>query len=119
MQIARNSYPLVLQLAMTNLERGPIGILMPSLLGRPFPPNPKYYAIDGSGNKARLVIAKMGTEQLRKVGGEELKDFRSGKSPTVGCPAMINFGDGSAINKLWNWHVEIAEKIYPVLARDD
>jgi hypothetical protein len=32
--------------------------------------------------------------------------------PRVGCPAMVNFGDGSAIQKLWQWHVNMAPGVY-------
>lgn len=117
-QIAKNSYPLVAKLAMINIENAPsIGFLMPTILGRPLPFSPKYFTIEGTDNSAKLTISKTASEDLRKK-GSSLENLGVGKSPTVGCPAMVNFGDGSSVKRLWDWHIEIAGKIYPYLVAD-
>ena len=36
-------------------------------------------------------------------------------SPTAGCPAMVNFGEDSALKNMWDWHVDIAGTIYQQL----
>ena len=114
-QIARNSYPLVAELAMINIENMQrVEFLLPTLFGLPFPFKARYFTIEGADNNSRLTISKNGIRELSK-NGSSLEDLGVGKSPTVGCPAMVNFEDGSAIKKLWDWHVEIAEKIYPHL----
>lgn len=117
LQIAKNSYPLVAELAMSNTEKADIAHILqgwPFEVSLPFPFVSKYFAIEGVGDEARLVISKVGEERL-VTRGISLEDLASGRSPTLGCPAMVNFGDGSAVKKLWDWHVEIAEKIYPHL----
>lgn len=112
-QIARNSYPLVAKLAMINIENTPsIEFLIPTLFGLPVPFKPKYFIIEGAGNNSRLAISENGIQELRK-NGSSLENLGVGESPTVGCPAMVNFGDESSVKRLWDWHVEIAEKIYP------
>jgi hypothetical protein len=37
-----------------------------------------------------------------------------GRDPQIGCPGLVNFGEGSAIRTLWDWHVEIAREVYPM-----
>lgn len=114
-QIARNSYPLVAELATINIENvRSVEFLIPTLFGLPVFFKPKYFTIEGADNNSRLTISKNGIQELRK-NGSSLENLGVGKSPTIGCPAMVNFGDGSSVKRLWDWHVEIAEKIYPHL----
>jgi len=116
--IAKNSYPLVAKLAMANMDKlnfvGALqGVPLEDLV-LPFPFRSRYFEIEGAGDEARLEVSKEGKEQLEKS-GIAWEDLGIGRSLTIGCPAMVNFGDRSAVKKLWDWHVEIAEKIYPHL----
>ncbi|OGH30518.1 MAG: hypothetical protein A3E40_02640 [Candidatus Levybacteria bacterium RIFCSPHIGHO2_12_FULL_37_9] len=116
--IAKNSYPLVAKLAMANMDKlnfvGALqGIPLKDLV-LPFPFRSRYFEIEGAGDEARLELSKEGKEQLKKS-GLAWEELGIGRSSTIGCPAMVNFEDGSAVKKLWDWHVEIAEKIYPHL----
>lgn len=37
----------------------------------------------------------------------------SGQKATIGCPAMVDVdGTGSSVKKLWDWHVDIGDKLY-------
>lgn len=117
-RIAANSFPLVAKLTMQNTDKG--GHVVNRLqgvsfiTGLPISFQPRYFAIEREGEEARLVISKAGEEHLKNA-GFSLEDADSGRSPTVGCPAMVNIDGASAIKKLWDWHIDIAEKIYPHL----
>lgn len=33
-------------------------------------------------------------------------------NPKIGCPALVNFGNGSVVSRLWNKYIEISPEIY-------
>lgn len=79
-----------------------------------------------------MAWAKVGYSSLKLVGNPEedyldlnmealenypfrfdyFEDLNVRQGTVIGCPARINFGDGSAIKKLWDWRLEIAELQY-------
>lgn len=123
LQIAANSYPLVGRIAMEHAEV--IVPLMRVLRGRGsfiplLPFEPKIFRIEDESDRPRLELSPMGQELLDEIRtGIDYEHLESGmmQSVTAGCPAMVNFNGGSAIRKMWYWHVEIAREVYPRLER--
>ena len=37
------------------------------------------------------------------------------RGPRLTCPALIDFGEGSAMQRLWYWHVAVGETLYQYL----
>lgn len=115
--IAHSSYPLIVELAASNIDAFmslennlvDLGGYSSCIL------NPQSFVLSGAVNQERLDLSREVQEKFEKL--KELVHADS-CSETVGCPALVNFGNGSAIKKLWDWHVEIAEKIYPHLVGD-
>ena len=111
-RIALNSYPLVADLAMRHmydfgaildrLEEG-------SIFFKRF--NPKYFALKDVPAGKQLVITDS-TKEYRQEEVEQLHTPNRIGPATIGCPAMVNFNGESAVKKLWNWHVELADAIY-------
>ncbi|HSW97121.1 MAG TPA: hypothetical protein VLF89_04825 [Candidatus Saccharimonadales bacterium] len=98
--IADNTYPYIAEVAMMHKHR---------LNQMSY--DPKDYTLIQSAKGARLQMteaARMTLEQ--KVESKEIADIDLRE--TFGCPAMVNFGDGPAIKKLWDWHIDIAELMY-------
>lgn len=115
--IAQNSYPLIVKLAMSHGDA-----VLPVIgafrgLDLPFLPfESDYFEIQGSGNRERLAISEIGRRIIQEITeGEDLEDFRSHETPTVGCLAGVNLGEGSAVRVVWDWHMEAARLIYPKL----
>lgn len=111
----KNSFHVISKIAMSHLDQHAsiIGLLMKE----PNPPSPlntKYFSLEETPigkiiyvkNEAYEVI-----EERRKNGTDIMPDPLHGPA-IVGCPAMVNFGDGSAVQKLWTWCTELAQVIY-------
>ncbi len=73
------------------------------------------FALIGEPGNERLGINPLASAEILELIG----DTNELDTPTTGCPALVNFGGGSAIRKLWDWHLELAERIYPALAKPD
>lgn len=73
------------------------------------------FALIGEPGSERLGLSPEATLEIQRLIDEAGKL----ETPTTGCPALVNFGGGSAIKKLWDWHLELAERIYPALANPD
>lgn len=112
-EIAQNSYPLLLKLAFTNIQHiprldqvlttsGTVSGVLPSL-------RKNCFMLKEIGEKMQVVISEEGENWIKSAG---IEDPTQGYGPTIGCPAMVNFGEGSAIRLLWDWYVEIAEHVY-------
>ena len=107
-QIATESYPLLAQLAMMHLKD--------------FSAAEKYMRVpDGKGEwdlaKFKLTNTASGLKVEVNPGVREFidkfnNDAYESVSETIGCPAMVNFGEGSAVKRLWNWYVDIGKTIY-------
>lgn len=117
-QVARNSESLINLLAAQHRE-----FFFTAIVAFKEPPiptasslNPKLFQIEGEGDKQRLALSQAGNQLLEWKRQKILTGSVSKRhEPTVGCPALFNLGSGSAIRNLWNWYVEIAEKVYPHL----
>lgn len=115
---AKNSAPLVLKVAAANMAN--VQLCLNSLTAtlsqsEPFSRfRPDSVEIGEIGGKEQLVISEKGMERLKWNGVE---DLAVGRGVTIGCPALVNFGEGSAIQTLWDWHVDVARQIYPLIAR--
>ncbi len=118
--LAENSYPVVTQLAKMQ------GIVAVNFIEAPdkdgkvrlplFDYFPHYFEVKERGGKSFLDFSPAGIAALRKI--ERLffqiyKEKGLAPEPLVTCPALVNFGDGSAIKKMWEWHLDIARQIYP------
>lgn len=73
--------------------------------------DPKYFALKDVRDGKQLVI----TDSAKAYGQEDVEKlhaFNHTGPATIGCPAMVNFNGSSAVRKLWDWHIELAETIY-------
>ncbi len=116
--IAERSYPLIARWASIHLAEFlptvhalQVRDKQNNVLG-PF--KPQNFTFSGEQGAERLDVSDRGRESvLRSLSTQEPVEY---DSPTVGCPAMVNFGQGSAVRTLWDWHLEIAQRVYPRLA---
>lgn len=120
---AENSFGIVSKLASKHLYQL-VGILkvveeidyddyssQDSYVGDSF--NIDYFEIVDYGGKKKLRLKESALNyDLRDI-VPKLENRFSGPS-LIGCPAMVRFDKGfpSPIEKLWNWHVELAGEIY-------
>ena len=121
LSVVENSYPFVAELAAAHSTATIMGIYALDANGtKAAPPHrfdKRFFAIVSDGRKERLGLSDAGKMVLQStIGTDRLRDYRSNTSPTVGCPALVNFGDGSAVETVWNWNLEIARRIIPRLA---
>lgn len=86
MKTARNSYPIVVQLASMHLTRF------------------LQYSQNLDAHLLRF--------NLKSVTDGNAVTLSVARSPTKGCPALVDFGEGSAIKRVWRWYLEIAKQIY-------
>lgn len=112
--IATRSYPLI-----GTLSKGHIDIVVPSLeILRKVPSmkgplEPRCFTLEATRNGPRLAVTETAKTRIRQKLGYWIGDY-DGDTPTVGCPAQIDFddGNGTVVERLWNWHLEIAPYIY-------
>jgi len=111
--IARNSYPLIAQLAASHLREF---VFVTNSLEQgsregDLPFDPENFTIDSNRGYPHLVVS---TKKRDEIEQEYVRlDPRLKRRATIGCPAMVNFGNGSAIKRLWEEvFVPIAEAAY-------
>jgi hypothetical protein len=108
--VAKNTYYLVVYLStrhirdfaviMRTLEAGTDGIRF----------NAERFVLRRSPAGLSLAIPELEIETEAPPAG-----FRSSfgeEDPAVGCPALATFDGISGIRKLWDWHLDIASRIY-------
>jgi len=117
-EIAENSFPLIMKLAAGHADVSINTIhsfrKIPELGFFGYTGFKKeFFTVKELNNKKYLGF----TEAAEKIMAELQKDLDSYStiSDTVGCPAIVNFGDGSAVELLWKWYMEYAKEIYPRL----
>jgi len=111
-QTAINSYPLVADLAMRHMYD--FGIVLTRLEeGSKFFKrfNSKYFVLKDISSGIQLTITEDAKNYDEDI-AQELHSRNHIGGATIGCPAMVNFNGESAVKKLWNWHLELAEAIY-------
>lgn len=104
-QIAQNTYPMLVDFAV-NYEGTESSRALSKLSTKEgmgswnfFDPT-KFELIDKAG-KIRVIPKESVLEEAKDEMANQNKD------PLIGCPAAVNFGEGSAIRRLWLWHVDI------------
>lgn len=123
-EIARNSYPFIAKLAMLPFDTSSLtvvltgnaygirkGLIRFTHLEDPKSSfNPIYFeAIETkSGDRVNM------RESIWHEVEFDMAHVKSSEQKvTTGCPAMVRFdGDESAVQKLWDWHLDIASKVY-------
>lgn len=119
-EIARNSIPLIVRLAAGNRQhniRGLDALTTAESRDNHYPEfRSDCFEVRDVGATTQLVLSEGGIQRLKDFG---IDDLRVGDSPTIGCPALVNFGEGSAVNLLWNWYVDVANDIYPSLTNKE
>lgn len=114
--IAQRSYQFVTRLASQHVEVAIPTLNMLRKVGFKFGPfNPDYFCLQGEQGHTRLALSDEGERVIEEVVRPRLEQEGDNISPTVGCLALVNFGEGSAIQTLWSWHMELAREIYPRL----
>lgn len=98
LSIARNSWPLIAQLASMHLQRFSISPTTDDFFTELRPAPQGGY---------RLQCSEQGADFVRD---ESMNRYTN--RPAYGCPARVNFGDGSAIKKLWDWYLEIIQEMH-------
>ncbi len=112
-QIAINSYPLVVKLAAGEFDKvtGAVNYMSNAYPGNHLKFDPTNFKISEDEKRhPMLEISPKGKFILmaNDVDLEEPADHA-----VLGCPALVNFGEGSAIRKMWDWNIDIAQQIYP------
>jgi hypothetical protein len=119
-QTVANSFPLIAYLAMQHIyDFGEIE----TKKNRSFRLDNFEYVPDFDPYAFRLVETKKGKQLTLSpnLGSQDAPDsalLEKSRSTLlmgpdiIGCPAMVNFDGTSAIRKLWDWNVEIAEAVY-------
>lgn len=116
--IAKRSYPLIVNIAAMNLEH----FIFAGEVLQPLDSeddsfgfihlSPYKFALIGDPGRERLEITPEASEEIEGL----IEKSGELTVPTTGCPGLVNFGTGSAIRKLWDWHLELAEIIFPKIA---
>lgn len=114
-RIAENSFPLIAKFASGHGEA--VIQVVGALKRYPFPPfipyDKEYFALEQTNGNERLVLSEKGKDGVEAViSVRNFEDFRT-DTPVVGCIAMVNFGDGSAVKRMWDWHLEAARVMFP------
>tara|TARA_Y100000310_G_C20662713_1_gene805673 strand:+ start:1228 stop:2187 length:960 start_codon:yes stop_codon:yes gene_type:complete len=68
--------------------------------------DPSVFRIDHESR--RLVLRAEKRTELEELCSRE----KPHKSPRVGCPATVRFDEKSVAERLWHWHVDIAEQVW-------
>ncbi len=115
-EIARNSLPIVTRFAAGNVDHN-TRFLRTLVTDESWKEHylkfrTDCFKIKDVGAATQLVLSEHGEQRLRNAG---IDNLMVGNSPTIGCPALVNFGEGSAINLLWNWYVDVAREVYPLV----
>lgn len=122
-QIAQNSYPLLAKLASLHLtELEPVGTkirdklfeIQGSFMTEEFHPfDTTYFCLEGK-EKLRLTPSQKLLSLIERITQIPNLPYvhMANPSPTIGCPALVNFKEGSAIKRLWDWHVDLAPHLY-------
>lgn len=112
--IAENSFPLIAKFASGHSEAALTvldALRQFPLIYTPF--NPEYFALEDGDGKERLVLSEKGKDRVEsEIGIRDFEDYRT-DTPVVGCLAMVNFGDGSAVKRMWDWHLEAVQVMAP------
>lgn len=120
-EIARRSYPLIVNLAAMHLEHFTFaGTVLQPEEERDVEEGFNHlsiskFTLSGEPGNERLEITSEALADINKL----IEEAGPQETPTTGCPALVNFGEGSAIRKLWDWHLELAERIYPALEKPE
>jgi len=111
---ARNSFPLIATLSSSHIN-AVVPVLeilrkVPSLKG-PF--ESRYFTLEQTHRGPRLAVKESAKDMARQQLGYWLNNY-VGDSPTLRCPAGVDFSDshGTFVERLWNWHLEIAPFVY-------
>ena len=116
LQAARASYPMIVNLAAMHQNsfveantRLSYGYKVESF--RVF--NRDLFELASVNGVERLGFSPAGHEVMDQIKHEEEQFAQKHKDgQRTGCPALVNFGEGSAVRRLWDWHLEIAEQVY-------
>ena len=90
-QIARNSYPLVVQLA--SMDLGKFAFLSTELDAKRL----RYQLVNTPRGLALALPSSLNYQH---------------STDSKGCPALVDLGLGSAVKRIWKWYLEIAAEIY-------
>lgn len=114
LKIAENSFPLVAKFASSHGQA--VVRVINAFKGSPFPFIPydsECFSLEEAHGNERLVFSERGKDRVETVTGvRNFEDFRT-DTPVIGCIAMVNFGDGSAVKRLWDWHLEASRTMFP------
>ena len=112
LEIAENTYPLILKIATSHMYVG-IDATNQLRTGSMFSSfDKKFFQVRNIGGKKYLSFSEEAEEVIKRY---EYELSLSSVSPTVGCPAAVNLGQGNSIRKMWDWHLEYARVLYPKL----
>lgn len=110
---AENSFPFVAQLASDHV--GQFSHKINSLRAAPWLPFLRdRFTFKELHGKQYLALSDLG-QALFDEADQQFQEDNIDPSPKVGCLAMVNFGEGSAVSKLWDWYLEKGKQIYPLL----
>lgn len=113
-EVAKNSYPFIAELAMYHLYVAE-GVST-NIKGNTQFFQKENLQLKKYGNSYRLdmlpEMREVTEEKMMKIIEDKKKESKFVGDATVGCLAMINFGEGSAVDRIWSWNIDLAPVIY-------
>lgn len=117
-EIAANSFPLIARVASSQLNVDiPFieAICLNKVKSGPF--DPENFEVRVVNGRKSIELSADATKTMEDIKAKRNDSpVSSQAAPTVGCPAMVNLGEGSAVQVLWNWYMEHARDLYPRFA---
>jgi hypothetical protein len=115
-ELLRNSYYLIADLAAQHMYTfgEQEDILCDKHLFDTLRYNPNDFIIHQTPHGPRLALKDTVLQKIKSV-PDQIPFLVDESRVATGCPALVNFGGSSAVRKMWDWNVELAEKLYPKL----
>lgn len=67
---------------------------------------------DDSFNPDKFLLEQTENGLALQIRDHESNGTIDNDEPLIGCPARLNLGEGSGIQRLWDWHVQHAPALY-------
>lgn len=116
LETARNSYPLIVSLAMGSIWAFPdfdMYLQNGEMLKGDYAK--EHFILEEIKGKFRLGLSPDAISKYHEIYGKKINLNPNITSTIARCPAMVNFQDTdkkNAVSKLWDWHIDMAKPIY-------
>jgi hypothetical protein len=112
--ILENSYPLIADLAASHVyilsaRQQHLGTGGKHPGDKPYAFSPEFFMLTDD-ESPRIVVTKEINAKLQALTTLP-KDYKESELAT-GCPALIRFGERSAVQNVWQWTLDVAKEVY-------